>query len=596
MKAEGKMVKIFEIIEENFDCKERSKVRGHTGEIKFVEFSEYDNKIFATFSSDNTLKIWVLDNAFCLCNIPLTNEIYNFQIYKEYIFYFDTKNSYLTRYNYIQYTEFIFKNINEDDFVVLSKKKIAVVTDNYTLVKYYYNKKNGQLKLKEGPLNIYYYKKLKYLYIFFITKINIVDIAKMTIIFEKQITCSRIFYLNNHLNKNIYAKFLVLNGNIEYYTLYKNTNDNINYNVIFAGKKFWKEIVPNISDIENLEWKANIEETFSYKKYLDNEIISEQISQNYKKGLKEKKIEVEKEFDLSKNYKYIQLLMMLIKDNTNKDLVIKYLKYLKEKETQIDFSEKESFQNEYENYKIMFDNEILKSNELQEKKMLEIDNFISLLKEIISLKKDNFDNFKSKVKKKIEKIQLFNQAIDLDNKELYWYRNIFVVYYALDTIFDLEEKEILKSIKLMQGNINLVLNGDYLSKEYILNNNELLTSIIILIALPQSESMTQFNLNLIESADPQYNYLDELNKNKMQKYSTNSRDNSYNFDNFILQNPSNSCISNFVLNIKQGMELDLIELNNYNNMKKAFNEIYEFEKMYKFLSKSICLKSLQRSF
>ena len=67
--AEGNTAKIFEIIKDKFKCIERSKVRGHTGEIKLVKFSEYDDKIFVTYSDDNTIKVWKLNEAFCLCNI-----------------------------------------------------------------------------------------------------------------------------------------------------------------------------------------------------------------------------------------------------------------------------------------------------------------------------------------------------------------------------------------------------------------------------------------------------------------------------------------------------------------------------------------------
>ena len=59
--AEGNIAKIFEIIRDKFECIEKSKVKGHTGEIKLVVFSNYNDKIFATYSNDNTIKVWKLD-------------------------------------------------------------------------------------------------------------------------------------------------------------------------------------------------------------------------------------------------------------------------------------------------------------------------------------------------------------------------------------------------------------------------------------------------------------------------------------------------------------------------------------------------------
>ena len=598
--VEENIAKVFEITKDKFECKERSKVKGHTGEIKLLEFSPHSEKIFGTYSKDNTLKIWKLDNAFCLCNILLLNRIGNFQIYKEFVFYFNPYQSNLTRYNYINYEESNYDFITEDNFIILKEENFAVIINNI-LIKYSNDNKKEELKLKEEPSKMFYNEKTNYLFIFFVSEINVINMEIMKIIFEKKILCSQVFYRNNHLNKNIYANFILLNGKIEYYSLFPKLNDNFrqNYYVIFAKELFWKGTVPIISGIENLEWKANINEVLSYKKYLDSEIISEQINNNYSKSLKKKKLEVEKEFNPENKYEYVDFLKMLIKDNTNIKLIVEYLKYLKDLENkgkEINFHGKESFKNEYDNYNVVLNNEELKLNNLPEKDLLEKEKFISLLKEIINLNENNIDNFQEKVKNNLENIQLFNQPIDISNKELYWYRNIFILYYSLNEIFSLKDKD--KLIDLVKENIKIMNDKDIFNKNYILNNAELLTSIMIIIALPQPKHITEFNVNLILSADPNYNYLDEINKNKIQKYTPNSEENncSYYFDNYILKNPSSLCISNFVLNIEKSMELDVIELNNYQMMKKAFDGIFDFEKMYKFLSIVISSRVFREAF
>ena len=603
--AEGNIAKIFEIIRDKFECIEKSKVKGHTGEIKLVVFSNYNDKIFATYSNDNTIKVWKLDEVFCLCNILLMNKIYNFKIFDNFIFFYNYKKSNITRYNYIKYEEFEYEYIKEDDFIILNEKEIAGIKNNNILIKYSENQKKEELILKAGPLQMFYDKKLDYLYLFFNFLINVINMKKMQIIFEKSISCFQIFYMNNQLNKDIYANFLLLNGNIEYYSLIPNQNKklNYNYNVPFTGKEFWTDTVKNIAGIENLEWKANIDEELSYKKkkYLDSMIINQQINLNYEKKLEIKKIEVSQIFDPKKEYEYIQLLEMVIKDNTNEELVIQYLKHLKNKA--INFPEKESFQNEYEHYKKLFDNEKLKSNQFDEKGLLEKDNFISLLNEIKDLdikNKDKIEKIKTKVKNELENIQLFYQPIDLTNKELYWYRNILVIYFALDKIFNSKEKIQIKLLYLMIENIKIIINRDIFNKDYILNNVELLTSILIIIIFPQVKNLTEFNLNIIESADPKYNYLEELNKNKMKSFRLNSKDIRYYYETDgkikILENPSSACISNFILNINNGMQLDTIELNNYNNMIKEFNNIFDFEKLSEFLSIVISSRVFKEAF
>ena len=452
---------------------------------------------------------------------------------------------------------------------------------------------------------MFYDKKLNYSYLFFHSVINIINMEKMQIIFEENVSSIKVFYFNNRLNKDICANFLLLNGNTEYYTLIPESKKNLNleYKALFTEEKFWDDIIENITGIENLEWKANIDEKLSYKKkkYLDSLIITQQINSNYDKELEIKKLEVSQELNPKKEYEYIQLLEMLIKDNTNEDLVIKYLKYLKNKD--INFEENESFQNEYECYKKLFDNEKLKSNKFDEKEQLEKDKFLSLLNQIKDLDKNNkdeIDKLKIKVKKELDNIQLFNQPIDFTNQELYWYNNNLVIYFGLDRIFDSKEQIQKKLLELMIENVKIIIDRNIFKKEYILNNIELLTTLLIIIIFPQLKNITEFNLNLLESADPKYNYLDELNKNKIKTFQLNDKDKCYYFeikDNVkILENPSSTCISNFIFNVNLGMILEPIELNNYYNMKKEFNNIFDFEKLYEFLSIIISSRVFKEAF
>ena len=91
--ADANIIKIYEIEEKTCECKEKVKVFGHTKPVTTAEFSKTDEKIFATYSYDNTIKIWSLYDPFCICNILLNNIIEGMQIYKEFIFYYDIEEN-----------------------------------------------------------------------------------------------------------------------------------------------------------------------------------------------------------------------------------------------------------------------------------------------------------------------------------------------------------------------------------------------------------------------------------------------------------------------------------------------------------------------
>ena len=385
--AEKKIAKIFEITKN--ECKERIKINGHTKKIKLVEFSKHDDKIFATYSNDNTLKIWKLDNAFCMSNILMVDTIDYFQIYENYIYYFNETDSCITRYDYNANEEFNYNSIKESNFIVLNKEEIATINDESILIKYSKNNEKKELELKDFAKQMFYDEKLNYLYIFIISGMNVIDMITLEEKYYIAISYLKVIYLNNHIgNKELYANFIIFKKNIEYYSLYSGSDNksNLNFRVKISTNDFWEKTIPSLWNIENLEWKSNCEENCIYKKkYLDIKSISEELDSNYSKDLEVKKKEVENEINTNKNFDYIQLLKMIIKDNTNKTLVIKYLKFLENNEKQINFDEKESFKDEYEKYKSMFTNEELKLKELKINSHSQKEIFISLLNDIMDL-------------------------------------------------------------------------------------------------------------------------------------------------------------------------------------------------------------------
>ena len=133
----------------------------------------------------------------------------------------------------------------------------------------------------------------------------------------------------------------------------------------------------------------------------------------------------------------------------------------------------------------------------------------------------------------------------------------------------------------------------------IIQNKELLNSIIILIAKPQSMELLEFNLNLIETKSEQYNYEKELKENnfyQLNKSNLNSYIVTFNKYDYILNNPSLLCIKNFILNINKQMKLDDFEINNYDLYKEYFNKIIDFNKMKRFLSIIFSSKTFKDAF
>ena len=606
---DGILAKIIEITKDTFELKEKIIVKGHTQPIMIAEFSKTDDEKFVTYSSDNTIKIWNIKNPFCLCNISVCNLIVDIQLYNNFIFYYDKDESKLIKYNYdeFKFIKTLKVEGKKPKFIILNEENFALINGGYLkIVKNYAIEKYK--KLRENFNYIFYDEKLELFYIFSEYDFDILD-DKLNLIYTQEINekGQTIFFSNKIQEENLYANFfLVTYGDVQIYSLYSNNNISKKKFIqsLYPEDTFWKKIVPSIADIGNLQWEANLEEEkIKEKEYLKIKRISGAVDDNYSKSLNIKRLEVSnelksKDFDCSD---YISILNLLIKDNTNKKLIIKYLKFLQNLEkNKIKLIYKtESFENEYEKYKIMFRDDELKAEEFDGKSSKEKDVFINLLERIKSFDykdKDKLETFKNDVEYTLKNLQLFNQPIDLSNDELYWYRNTFVVYFSLKKILKDENK-----IKLMKESIKTILDKKLLDKDYILESNVLLTSILILIAIPQSSQNFQFNINLIESKDPNYDYKKEP---KFQNLIINTQNNKigyffeYNSNDYFLKEPStiNLCFNNFILNIEQDMKLEEFEQKNYDTIKEYFKEIIDYAKMKQFLAKIFCSKVIRQAF
>ena len=400
-------------------------------------------------------------------------------------------------------------------------------------------------------------------------------------------------------DKNIYGKFLkhfCKDNTIRTYSFISKKVYNAEKikALTYPNPSFWDKCISTIEYIESFRWENIVqppENDLVLKNYLNDKEIKDEVFSNFNKSLKQKKLEVSnqiKDFHINENnlnVTYKDFIKLLIKDNTNKDLIIKYLKFLKENENKIDNQFIVKFEDEYNYYKIMFEKDELVMNKFDSKNFSEKELFIDFLKSILIIDINHSDLFDN-IEKTLKTTQLFNQPITFDNQELYWNRNLFIIYTSLKKINDIKsEKEKIDTLKLMQSCITKVFNRKLFQKEYILNNKILLTSLVSLIALPQNDKYCDFNLNLIESKDPDIvqEELLILNFNN-----TNEK--------IKIKVSPGLCPKNMALHYTNKIGLDKSELKNYDEMEKFFKGIIDIENVNKFLSKIFCSNVMKEAF
>ena len=94
------IAKLYKIVPDTCKCEEIVVIQAHKKGIYLAEFSKTDENIFATYSIDNTIKIWNIEYPFCICNIPLNHVIDKIQIYNNFIFYYDIYEGSIIKHDY----------------------------------------------------------------------------------------------------------------------------------------------------------------------------------------------------------------------------------------------------------------------------------------------------------------------------------------------------------------------------------------------------------------------------------------------------------------------------------------------------------------
>ena len=455
-------IKIWEINEKEKICQEKINVKAHQKFINKALFCRNNDKHFLSYSKDNTIKIWSMESSFCLTSISVNKQIKNIEFYKEHLFYQEGNES-IVIYNPIQLIKINTINIKLEKFFVIYKKS------NHFPNKYFYDfiifdennlilnsEKDKKISFKEKPEKIFYDNNYEIMYIFLNSYLKVIKTQKMEIILNLENRYIPNYYLGNKINdKFICGNFLCMNNVIKIYSFYSKEIYNSEKVKVLTNSNsdFWNNCIPIISEMKMLSWENNIkipENDFIKKNYLNDENIKEEIFSNFNKNLKQKCFEVKNKIksfiinknDLETNYK--EFIRMLIKDNTNKDLILKYLDYLRQFENHIKYKFIVKFKDEFNYYKIMFEDEELLKYHFDLKGNSEKVLFFNLLDSITKidiqgdlLKNKCFQN----IEETLKNIQMFNQPIKFDNKELYWHRNCFIIYSSLQKIKSLKNSE-----------------------------------------------------------------------------------------------------------------------------------------------------------
>ena len=446
-----------------------------------------------------------------------------------------------------------FQFIGPKKFIIIYDNKIQILTTKKELI-------NNFEYSFDNDFKHYFYINNHFLYIFsnYITIINIInkqnEKKKSLDIVDKIkfLEPDKISFIDNNIKNKM---IIIIKNNFIYFyqlnieKLYHNQAINdLEKNEIY----FWKEKLIRIYGKFRLCFSnADIEKNEIYlNKYLKLKSISKQVKTNYKISLKQKKLNVENELKVFKTKKTVKeqffyIINLVIQDNTNKKLIKLYLTFLKNNKEKLKNIMHEKYEDELQFYKVLFEKEELVKDLGEDKKISEKEDFLDLINSLANIKeKKSFTQFKNSID--YSKLGKFNQDIDFNkNKELYWHRNKNLILYAITKIdFD--------NFELMNYCIDKVIEMKLLEKDYIINNRQKLTFLIINIVLPQEKNVCDYNLNLLNSKLYSKNEFIEILKKNGFKINSENKYYLEGFNTTIDPNKdTNICIENFILKEKK---------------------------------------------
>lgn len=259
-----------------------------------------------------------------------------------------------------------------------------------------------------------------------------------------------------------------------------------------------------IKDINKDSPRNELKEIKEYRKEIMkmNVFKRREIAENeYNKYIKENNnAPVKIENDKIKE-KYIKIMTLVLIDDTNKNIIKLYLNFLKKYSNFIKDELSFSYEREINKYKTIFTidemNEIEKNIKNKSEKQIFFD-YINYLSQIDVNNMDDVEKVFADAKTVLENIFLFNNPINFDNKELFFYKS----YYNL---------------------LNEISNNDYGDKKEYLNNKKSVMKYVIKKSIFKNDEiknnedkMNLLNLYILkETFEINYNEDELINFNRL---------------------------------------------------------------------------------
>ena len=451
---------IFEIDSDKKKINKLSIIKGHFTDVEFVSSNPFNPNIFLSISNYNNIKIYDISKALPLNHILVDERIKeeikwgkkhigflynNTIIYFNYIHFEKDK---IKRFTLEKINDFFFYN-NDELIIIHDCNKIIIVKNNKIVLNKTLNVNKRIYKFDYNNIKntMFIFKNDGIIGIKFDKNNNFSEIFN----FEVEIF-SPLFINNNYfeLNEEV-TIYCIIFPSLLSYSIINNQSENNNNEINLEKDKhnFKKIIIKNISDISLLISKNNNIEKIALKskKYFEINEIKKELNIIKTRSLLSRKEEVEKKIKEFKNIKeikkqYIFLVKLLINDNTNKELLIIYLNFLKKNEKQLKVlfnNNIEEFNDELNYYSLVFTKEENKEY-FNISKASPKEEFFNFLNSILNLNSINvndvgkFENILNSCENCFDNISYFNMPIDFSNEQLFYYRNNNVFKFYLKNL------------------------------------------------------------------------------------------------------------------------------------------------------------------
>ena len=457
-------VEIYKISDDYDNIEKISEIKDFCNNIIFASFNPFEENILVTISEKNDMKIWdiyqcdiksckALNNGNLLQRIEWESGKIMYSYNDELIIYDYNNNKIISKLKVnIDNQEFLFFNNNNIIKIDFEFENLGV-----KIFSIYENKEKFNFE-KKGITNYIYLNNFDSLILFDKLNITIFRINK------NDYTIKEIKKVQIQNNVNLFGySFSKLSHNsislnLELYNFRYNITNKLSLEVPIENDKVNSKFDINklkkkITDFKELN--LNLIENKSLnnykKKYFNIKMIQDELIQIQNVDLLSRSIYVKKNINKIKNItdinsKYIEIIKLIIRDNTIKEIIEIYLSFIKDKEKELKEKFKdnfEEFKDEKETYSAFF-NEKEFFNKFREKKKTEKVMVLNILENIIGLEKidddqkiDSFIKISNNIINEYTKNLCYNHPINEENnEELIYFNNKLMIIYEFKSLLE----------------------------------------------------------------------------------------------------------------------------------------------------------------